>query len=183
MKKLAHLLTSSRLALTPFVLVFISEGHWVPALLCHLLSGLTDALDGFVARKFSSVSRFGSILDGVADKVYAISLFTAFFYLGRCPLVYLLILTSLAAIQLVGLLWIGLFSRIPTLTANRLGKWGQAGQFAWGAILILPLRDLPIEALHGMYALLSAAHATSLFQYFMQHQRNLGVISESNSIA
>ena len=56
------------LLITPFMILFLN-GNYVWASLMIIISGLTDCVDGFIARKFNQVSEFGKILDPVADKL------------------------------------------------------------------------------------------------------------------
>ena len=56
------------LLITPFMILFLN-GQYVWATVMIIISGLTDCVDGFVARHFNQVSDFGKILDPVADKL------------------------------------------------------------------------------------------------------------------
>lgn len=65
---LATYITLSRFVLVPvFIYYFLTE-RYVYAVIILIICGLTDALDGFVARHFKQRSRLGSLLDPVADK-------------------------------------------------------------------------------------------------------------------
>ena len=57
-------------------LVLREQYHW--ALVVGLLAGLTDALDGLLARRLNALSRFGAALDPVADKVLITVAFLCF---------------------------------------------------------------------------------------------------------
>jgi len=85
---LANWLTSSRLLLSPvFVLVFLQEGLWarVAALAIVVLSELSDAFDGHLARSRGEVTDFGKLLDPLADSVSRMSVFIAFMAAGIIP--------------------------------------------------------------------------------------------------
>jgi cardiolipin synthase len=71
----ANQLTMLRMALVPaFVLLVLgSEFSW--ALVVFVVAGLTDALDGYVARHANQSTRLGAMLDPVADKLLAGSAF------------------------------------------------------------------------------------------------------------
>ena len=56
------------LLITPFMILFLN-GQYVWAAVMIIISGLTDCVDGFIARHFNQVSNFGKILDPVADKL------------------------------------------------------------------------------------------------------------------
>ena len=67
---LPNLITVSRLvlALVLFILIYI-HGHWVLAAGVFLVAAATDALDGYLARKYGTVTALGRILDPFADKI------------------------------------------------------------------------------------------------------------------
>jgi cardiolipin synthase (CMP-forming) len=82
---LPNSLTISRLllALPMGVLILREEFHL--ALAVGLLAGITDALDGFAARRLQSFSRFGAALDPIADKVLITVIFLCFAQLELIP--------------------------------------------------------------------------------------------------
>lgn len=71
-KNLPNCLTAARLFLAPlFVYFFFCTPESVPMMPVYvlLLSGLTDVLDGFIARRFNLTSQLGQFLDPLADKI------------------------------------------------------------------------------------------------------------------
>lgn len=85
---LANWLTFARLLMSPvFVLVFLQEGLWarIAALAIVVVSELTDAFDGHLARSMGEVTDFGKLLDPLADSVSRISIFIAFMAVGLIP--------------------------------------------------------------------------------------------------
>ncbi len=78
-------LTILRMLLTPiFVVLFISERLIFKqvSVLVFAVAALTDWYDGWVARKFGTVSRWGIFLDPLADKILTSAAFVAFAWLG-----------------------------------------------------------------------------------------------------
>lgn len=72
MSNVPNALTIGRLVLVPlFVAAFFLPAPWGPwvAFLLFCTAGLTDAIDGLVARKLDAVSPFGRMLDPIADKL------------------------------------------------------------------------------------------------------------------
>ncbi len=72
---LPNILTTFRLILVPFFLQQMLLGRKREALLIFLLAGLTDLLDGFVARTWNLRSPLGRILDPAADKLLLVTAF------------------------------------------------------------------------------------------------------------
>jgi cardiolipin synthase (CMP-forming) len=86
-------ITIFRFLLVPLVLYGIFAGHMALALAGFILAGLSDGIDGFIARRFNQRSELGAYLDPMADKLLLVSIFGVFGYLGQLPLwlVYLVI--------------------------------------------------------------------------------------------
>lgn len=56
------------LLIVPFVILFL-KGEYLWSALCIIASGLTDCVDGFLARKLNQITQLGKMLDPVADKL------------------------------------------------------------------------------------------------------------------
>ena len=86
-------ITIFRFLLVPLVLYSVFAGNMGLALAGFLLAGISDGVDGFIARRFDQRSELGAYLDPIADKLLLVSIFGVFGYLGQLPLwlVYLVI--------------------------------------------------------------------------------------------
>lgn len=80
-----NLLTFLRIFLTPVLIWFLLEGKLNQALLIFLVAGLTDGLDGFIARAFHQKSKLGAYLDPLADKLLLMSSFVLLGYQQMVP--------------------------------------------------------------------------------------------------
>lgn len=67
-KHIPNILTILRFVLIPFILYFLSIDNYVLTFVFLTLSGITDVLDGFIARKFNFITDFGKLIDPLADK-------------------------------------------------------------------------------------------------------------------
>ena len=72
-KHVPNILTIIRFLLVPFILYFIITEKYVAAFVMLTVSGLTDVLDGIIARKFNCITNFGKLIDPLADKTTQIS--------------------------------------------------------------------------------------------------------------
>jgi len=68
-KHIPNLLSAARLALAPYVFVLLWQRKYAWALAICFLAGLTDGLDGLLARRFQVASRLGAYIDPIGDKV------------------------------------------------------------------------------------------------------------------
>ncbi len=68
LNQLPNIITSIRLVLLIPLSFYLSQQDYQTAVVIFFIAGFSDALDGFLAKKFNWVSRFGSILDPIADK-------------------------------------------------------------------------------------------------------------------
>jgi len=72
---IANQITILRIFLIPIFVIFLGYNKPLYALITFLIAGITDALDGFIARKLNQVTTLGKVLDPIADKALLISAF------------------------------------------------------------------------------------------------------------
>ncbi|MEZ0323014.1 MAG: CDP-alcohol phosphatidyltransferase family protein [Hydrogenothermaceae bacterium] len=81
---LANKLTILRIFLVPVFIILIGYSQPLYALIVFVIAGLTDAIDGYIARKRNEITQFGKIIDPIADKTLLLSAFI-FIYNGNLP--------------------------------------------------------------------------------------------------
>ncbi len=69
MKILPNLISAARLAIAPFFFRALWQRQYGLALICIVVAGVSDGLDGFAARKLNAFSKFGAYIDPIADKI------------------------------------------------------------------------------------------------------------------
>jgi cardiolipin synthase len=81
-----NLLTLLRICLAPFLVAAILEGRYGLSFWLFAAAGLTDALDGLLARLLKQRSMLGEYLDPVADKLLLSTLFLVLTHMGLIPM-------------------------------------------------------------------------------------------------
>jgi len=80
-----NLLTLTRMCMAPFLVAAVLESHFLLSFILFIAAGLTDALDGLLARWLKQRSMLGHYLDPVADKLLLSTLFLVLCYKGLMP--------------------------------------------------------------------------------------------------
>ena len=81
-----NILTTVRLFLIPIFAYLVLCKNMIPeALMVFLLSGLTDVLDGIIARKFNMITKIGKVYDPLVDKLMQITAILCLSYVGIIP--------------------------------------------------------------------------------------------------
>lgn len=80
-----NLLTLLRLFIIPFLVIEILDGHYRMAFALFLLAGISDGLDGLLARWLSQRTTLGLYLDPIADKLLLSTLFLVLTHVGLMP--------------------------------------------------------------------------------------------------
>jgi len=89
--KLSQLLTAPnqltllRMMFLPFIVIKLVEGHYPSALILFVIAGLSDGLDGLLARTLSQQTVLGQYLDPIADKLLLSTMFLVLSILHKIP--------------------------------------------------------------------------------------------------
>ncbi len=85
MRTMPNLLTIARICLAPFLVTAILERQFAISFVLFVAAGLTDALDGTLARILKQRTMLGQYLDPVADKLLLSTLFLVLTHMGLIP--------------------------------------------------------------------------------------------------
>ena len=101
-KYIPNILTILRFLFIPIILYFIFTGNYILGIVFFTISGITDVLDGFIARKFNLISNFGKLMDPLADKLTQIFVLAALVTVKIIPVWILTIVILKELIMVVG---------------------------------------------------------------------------------
>jgi cardiolipin synthase (CMP-forming) len=82
---LPNIITIARLCGVPVLIWALIERDWTLAFAIFVVAGLSDAVDGVIARRWNQQSELGLYLDPIADKVLLVSVFVGLALLERLP--------------------------------------------------------------------------------------------------
>jgi cardiolipin synthase (CMP-forming) len=123
-----NLITLARILLVPIVVwAIVSDAMQIAFLLC-LAAGLSDAIDGFLAKRFGMATELGAYLDPLADKAMIVSIYVALGSADALPrwLVILVVSRDIMIVSAIILSWL-LDKRVTLkpLTVSKLNTVGQ----------------------------------------------------------
>lgn len=84
-RDLPNIITVVRIGLVVPIAVLMLEREWVAALAVFALAGFSDAVDGFLARRYQWTSSLGSWLDPAADKLLLVTSYVVLAWVGVLP--------------------------------------------------------------------------------------------------
>jgi cardiolipin synthase len=131
-----NILSFLRLALVPVFLVLLVEGEDLAALAVLALSGFTDFLDGYLARRLNQVSKLGQLLDPAADRLYILAALLGLGWRDLIPL-WLVVVIIARDVMLIALAaWLAKIGH-GAFPVNWVGKWATACLFVGLPLLML----------------------------------------------
>ncbi len=144
-----NLLTVLRIALTPSIAWAIAAQRYGAALVLVMIAGLTDGLDGYLARRFGWMSRIGGYLDPIADKSLLVTIFLSLGIAGALP-VWLVVLVMVRDVMILTLSAIG-YLRYK-MRDFRPSYWGKLSTFIQILTVVVALTDraFPGPGLDGL---------------------------------
>ena len=180
----ANIITVVRLLFTPIIIWLIFSSYYYLGLIFFVLSGLSDALDGFIAKQFNQKTILGSYLDPVADKTLIVSSILALGYMGAIPswLIILIVSRDLAILGAVIISWLVERSlKIEPIISSKINTFLQI--FYIGLILLsLSSKEeiiyLNIFILPTFSILIALSTLISWFSYLILWLRSMGIINK-----
>ena len=117
-----NLITALRFILVIPISIYIYQGNYFFALVLFIVAGLSDGLDGYLARRFNWTSEFGQFADPLADKCLILATLLALAFSERLPLWFVYTMLSRDGLILIGsMMYLLLFDSHQALP-NRWGK-------------------------------------------------------------
>lgn len=175
---LPNLITIGRLVLVPLVIVCIVQPNWPLAFILFLAAGVSDAVDGFLAKRFNLQSELGAFLDPIADKTLLVSIYVALAIVREIPAAIAILVVSRDIMIVGGVIVAWVMDRPMEIRPHFVSKANTAAQILL-AVSVLAFKAFALDFGHWfiyfMYATVAVLTFASLAVYFVQWLRHMDV--------
>jgi cardiolipin synthase len=166
-KDIPNLLTLFRICLVPPIMWLLYQQHYTTALWLLALGGITDALDGFLAKRFGWVTRLGEFLDPAADKLLLFGAYLVLGLQGLLPAWLVMLVIGRDVVIILGFLAyqrvVGLVDAAPSLAS----KFNTLVQIILGLLVIAnqALFSMPKDLMSTMVVVVTLTTLASGTEY------------------
>lgn len=171
-----NLITIGRLFLAPLTIWLIVSANPLGAFWVFILAGVSDAIDGFLARQFDMRSDLGSYLDPLADKALLVSIYVTLAVTGDIPVWVTILVVSRDVLIIGGVLLAGLLGRPIAMHPHIVSKANTVAQIVLAA-LVLGDMAYPVDLIlfrHGMVIIVGLLTIGSALVYVVDWVRHMG---------
>ena len=173
-----NIITLGRILLVPVIIWAIASNQMEIAFAIFIVAGVSDAVDGFLAKRFNMTSELGALLDPLADKALLVSIYMALGIWGAVPR-WIVILVVSRDIMIVGAVIVSwLYGKPIPMKPLMVSKLNTVAQVGFAALVLGSLGfgfdsapyDLVLMALVTIFTLLSVSF------YLVEWARHMSTI-------
>lgn len=180
-----NLITILRLVLVPAVVLGMLQARWDWAFAGFLVAGISDGVDGFIARRFNQQSELGAYLDPMADKLLLVSVFVVMGFIGQLPLWLVVTMVSRDALIVCAVLLSSIMAHPVEMKPLFVSKANTAIQIVLAAVVLgelaLAVHLDPLRpALILLSGVLTVASAAAYLVAWLRHMSGYGESSNPN---
>lgn len=174
---LPNYITFARFLCVPAIIYAMIHGYFATAFFVFLIAGLSDAVDGAIARHFNQKSELGAWLDPVADKLLLVSVFIVLGILGTIPDWLVIIVVSRDALIVGAVVLSSLMGHPLAAAPIFVSKANTAAQIVLAVFALASLAfDIPMAGLMFVMLVITAgltlASAASYFVMWVNHMNS-----------
>ncbi|MBZ9992892.1 CDP-alcohol phosphatidyltransferase family protein [Mesorhizobium sp. BH1-1-4] len=174
-----NLITILRLVLVPGIVLAMLQARWDWAFAGFVIAGISDAVDGFIARRFNQQSTLGAYLDPMADKLLLVSVFVVMGFIGQLPLWLVVTMVSRDALIVCAVLLSTVMAHPVEMKPLFVSKANTAIQIVLAAVVLGELAfavhlDPLRPALILLSGVLTVASAAAYLVAWLRHMNGYG---------
>lgn len=178
-----NIITILRFLLVPAVVYALIHGHGLAAFLLFVGAGISDGVDGFIARRFNQRSELGAWLDPLADKLLLVTVFVMLGIGGSLPDWLIIMVVSRDVLIVGAVVLASIMSQPMEADPIFVSKANTAAQITLAAVALGAMAfdlelTLLIQGLILAVAVLTTLSAASYFRIWMRHMGMSGRSSD-----
>jgi cardiolipin synthase len=173
-----NIITLGRILLVPVIVWAIAANEMEIAFAVFVVAGVSDAVDGFLAKRFNMASELGALLDPLADKALLVSIYVALGIWGALPrwIVILVVSRDIMIVGAVIVSWI--FGKPIPMKPLMVSKLNTVAQVSFAALVLASLgfgfQPHPYDAiLMGMVAVLTLVSVSFYLVEWVRHMSTI----------
>ncbi len=179
MATIPNLITILRFVLVPAVVLAMLQSRWDWAFAGFVVAGVSDGVDGFIARQFNQRSQLGAYLDPVADKLLLVSVFVVLGIIGQLPLWLVVAMVSRDGLIISAVLLSSVMGHPVEMKPLMVSKVNTTFQIILAAVVLAELAfttdfGLLREGLILLCGLLTVASAAAYLVAWLRHMSGYG---------
>jgi cardiolipin synthase len=134
-----NIITLFRILLVPVIVWAIASNEMEIAFAIFVIAGLSDAVDGFLAKRFDMASELGALLDPIADKALLVSIYVSLGIWGAVPrwIVILVVSRDIMIVGAVIISWV--FGKPIPMKPLMVSKLNTVAQVTFAAVVLASL--------------------------------------------
>ena len=177
MLNLPNLVTIARILMVPVMVWAIASNQMKIAFILFVAAGLSDAIDGFLAKRFGMTSELGAYLDPLADKVLIVSIYVALGVTEAIPRWLVILVVSRDLFIVGGLMLAWVLGNPMVVRPLTISKFNTAAQILLAGLVLASLGfqfDTGWVTL-GLMSLVAVLTLLSIGFYLREWVRHLGI--------
>jgi cardiolipin synthase (CMP-forming) len=174
-----NLITLGRIILVPIVVWAITLGEMRAAFFLFVAAGISDAVDGFLAKRFHMTSELGALIDPLADKALIVSIYVALSVAGALPVALVILVVSRDIMIVSGFMLSWVVGKPMPIRPHPVSKANTAAQIVL-ATLVLAERGFGFDAslaakvIIGLVAILTLLSIGFYLAEWLRHMNSVG---------
>lgn len=174
-----NIITLMRFLMVPALVYALLLGEMLPAFVIFVVAGISDGIDGFVARRYNQQSKLGTYLDPIADKLLLVTVFVMLAMLGYLPQWLVVLVVSRDVLIVMAVLLSSVMAQPVDMNPIFISKANTAVQIALVSVV---LADLAFNTGFGnlrillvyLVAALTVVSAAAYLRLWINHMAKTG---------
>jgi cardiolipin synthase len=170
-----NFITIARLLAVPLIVWLMIADRFLEATVLFIIAGISDALDGFMAKRLGATSELGAYLDPIADKALLVSVFLTLGFKGTLPAWLIVLVVSRDLFIIGGLMLASMLGKPMAMRPLWISKINTAAQILLLAMVLVERSGASVfqPALRTVVLAVAALTVASAAAYLVEWLRHM----------